>query len=325
MKIRKSNKMFFDVANINVAFWIPPLVGFFISLITSSSGVTGAFLLLPFQVSVLGFTNPAVSPTNQVFAAFATPMGIIRYLREGRMLFPLAWLMTFGIIPGLVIGTFLRLNYIHQPEHFKIFVGFVLLYIGIRVIIDILQKKTVCHTAESKFQAYIADSPFRDRKKTRKMPKSVVKSISKLKIEYVFFDETFVIPTIPMILISFASGIIGGIYGIGGGALVASACCSRFKLPVYTIAGPVLLTTLISSLFGVFCYEYMASFYHGLVVAPDWKLGLMFGLGGLFGVYLGSRLQKYIPAKIIKWILAVSILFISVKYINLSYIFSQIF
>ena len=30
-------------------------------------GVSGAFLLLPFQVSVLGFTSPAVSPTNLIF------------------------------------------------------------------------------------------------------------------------------------------------------------------------------------------------------------------------------------------------------------------
>jgi uncharacterized membrane protein YfcA len=43
------------------------LVAFFISFFTSMAGVSGAFLLLPFQMSVLGLATPAVSATNLVF------------------------------------------------------------------------------------------------------------------------------------------------------------------------------------------------------------------------------------------------------------------
>jgi uncharacterized membrane protein YfcA len=45
---------------------------------------------LPFQVSVLGFTSPAVSPTNLVYNIFAKPGGVYRYVREGRVVWPLA-------------------------------------------------------------------------------------------------------------------------------------------------------------------------------------------------------------------------------------------
>jgi len=31
-------------------------------------------------------------------------------------------------------------------------------------------------------------------------------------------------------------------------------------------------------------------------VAPDWFLGIMFGLGGMAGMYLGARFQKFVPA-----------------------------
>jgi len=47
--------MYFPVAGIEISPWIPPLVAFAISLLTSMGGVSGAFLLLPFQVSILGF------------------------------------------------------------------------------------------------------------------------------------------------------------------------------------------------------------------------------------------------------------------------------
>ena len=56
--------MFFEVAGIEVHPLIPPLVALVISTFTSTGGISGAFLLLPFQVSVLGFTSPAVSSTN---------------------------------------------------------------------------------------------------------------------------------------------------------------------------------------------------------------------------------------------------------------------
>ncbi|MCI5136479.1 MAG: sulfite exporter TauE/SafE family protein, partial [Candidatus Electrothrix sp. AW2] len=50
--------MYFPTADIEVQPWLPPVVAFCISFFTSMSGVSGAFLLLPFQVSYLGFSTP---------------------------------------------------------------------------------------------------------------------------------------------------------------------------------------------------------------------------------------------------------------------------
>ena len=92
--------MYFPVAGIEISPWIPPLVAFAISLLTSMGGVSGAFLLLPFQVSVLGFQTPAVSATNHLFNMVAIPGGVWRYAREGRMVWPLTWIITLGTLPG---------------------------------------------------------------------------------------------------------------------------------------------------------------------------------------------------------------------------------
>jgi hypothetical protein len=77
--------MYFEVSGVTVSPLIPFLVAFFVSMLVASAGVSGAFLLLPFQVSVLGFTSPAVSPTNLFSNIVAIPSGVYRYMREKRM------------------------------------------------------------------------------------------------------------------------------------------------------------------------------------------------------------------------------------------------
>ena len=47
--------MQFPVSGIAIDPWIPPLVAFGISFLTSMGGISGAFLLLPFQMSILGY------------------------------------------------------------------------------------------------------------------------------------------------------------------------------------------------------------------------------------------------------------------------------
>ena len=126
--------MLFPVAGIEISPWIPPIVAFTISFFTSMGGVSGAFLLLPFQVSILGFTTPSVSATNQLFNIVAIPSGVYRFIKEGRMVWPLALVVVIGTLPGVFIGAVLRIQYLPDPRHFKLFAGLVLLYIGAKLI-----------------------------------------------------------------------------------------------------------------------------------------------------------------------------------------------
>lgn len=106
-------------------------------------GVSGAFLLLPYQVSFLGYTAPSVSATNQVFNVVAIPSGVYRFIKEGRMVWPLTWAVIIGTLPGVFIGAWVRIEYLPNPKNFKFFVGCILLYIGLRLVQDILKKKVV--------------------------------------------------------------------------------------------------------------------------------------------------------------------------------------
>ncbi|GBE07149.1 sulfite exporter TauE/SafE [bacterium BMS3Abin11] len=310
--------MYFPIANIEINPFIPPVVAFVISFFTSMGGVSGAFLLLPFQVSVLGFNSPAVSATNQLFNIVAIPSGIYRYIKEGRMVWPLTWVVIIGTLPGVLIGAIIRIQYLPDPRNFKMFVGLILLYIGSRLLKDILKGKRNKKgelSVDEKFQKLNKEFNSKHREVDKQLPKVIVIEFSLTRISYDFYGQEFKINTIGVMTLSAIVGIIGGVYGIGGGAIIAPLFISYFGLPVYTVAGAALMGTFVTSIAGVIFYQIIAPFYPNIVISPDWLLGILFGLGGFGGMYFGARAQKYVPAKVIKWILAACIIFISAKYI----------
>lgn len=312
----------FPVSGVETWVYLPPLVAFFVSFFTSMGGVSGAFLLLPFQVSCLHFTTPSVSATNFVFNIVAIPSGVYRYVREGRMAWPLTWVVIAGTLPGVFIGYYLRVLYLPDPRSFKVFVGCVLLYIGGRLLYEMTPRsqrgREEMKVLEKKFDEHV--------KKTREarlsrisagLPEEAVirtVSISLARVEYEFWGQRFSFSGPGMFVLAFVVGIVGGTYGIGGGAIIAPFCVAVFRLPVYTVAGAALMGTFLTSVAGVFFYS-VVPVRADLATAPDWGLGALFGVGGLLGMYFGARMQKYVPQKLIKVTLGILILFLGVRYV----------
>lgn len=90
-----------------------------------------------------------------------------------------------------------------------------------------------------------------------------------------------------------AVGVVGGIYGVGGGSILGPVLVSR-GLPIAKVAPAALASTFLTSVAGAVTYEVLALTTTG-DIAPDWILGSCCGLGGLIGGYLGARLQPHLP------------------------------
>ncbi len=298
--------MYFPVAGIEVQPWLPPLVAFGISFFTSMGGVSGAFLLLPFQVSFLGYTSPSVSATNHIFNIVAIPSGVYRYIKEGRMVWPLTWAVIIGTLPGVLVGAVIRVKYLPDPIVFKRFVAVVLLYIGFRLLRDLL--KTEKNSEEDR----------REESEKKEATGIVTNTFLNIKaLGYTYQGREYRVSTLSIMLLSLIVGLIGGVYGIGGGAIIAPFFISFFRLPVYTVAGAALMGTMITSFAGVVFFQAMAPFIKNMAVAPDWQLGLLFGIGGFGGMYCGARMQRFVPARLIKSILCFCILFTGLRYLNI--------
>jgi uncharacterized membrane protein YfcA len=304
----KEESMYFETAGIEVSLWLPPLAAFAVSFFTSMGGVSGAFLLLPFQMSFLGYTAPSVSATNQVFNIVAIPSGVYRYLKEGRMVWPLTWVVVLGTLPGVLLGAVIRVSYLPDPKHFKVFAGLVLAYIGFRMVRDLLSRQE--KKSERSFRQSV-----RQAKGGAMSGQVEVKEFSLRRISYDFSGENYSCSTMTVFTMSLVVGVVGGVYGIGGGSIVAPFFVSICGLPVYTVAGAALMGTLVTSVAGVAFYQLLAAFHAGQSIAPDWGLGLLFGLGGMLGMYCGARMQKHVPARLIKVMLCVILIGTAGKYI----------
>jgi uncharacterized membrane protein YfcA len=308
----------FPVSGVEAPLWVPLLAGLGVSFVNSMGGISGAFLLLPFQVSVFGFVSPAASSTNLVFNLVGIPSGIYRYFREGRMLWPLAAVIVLATMPGTCLGVIIRIRFLPDPAAFKCFVGWVLLYIGVRLLRDVLAGPAARQPVRD-FPSTLPQPPGR-RQTAGPVPRDfAVRPLPSTwrSVAYCFDGETFSFSTIRVFFLALGVGLVSGIYGIGGGSLTGPILVTLFHLPVYTIAAAVLLGTLVTSVAGIIFYQLAAAHYAGmgLAIAPDWLLGVLFGIGGAVGMYLGARCQKFVPARIIKLILAAGVLFIAVRYI----------
>jgi uncharacterized membrane protein YfcA len=288
--------VYFTVAEVEVSPLIPPIIAFCISLFTSLGGISGAFVLLPFQVSILGYTSPSVSATNQLFNVFATPGAVYRYVKEGRMVWPLAVQIAFASAPGVLVGAWMRIRYLPDPDRFKFFAGLVLVLLGGRILADAVKRSG---------STGFTGSP--EVRETR---------FGLGHTHFVFASQQYRYATIPLCLLSVLVGILGGAYGIGGGALVAPALTAGFGLPVHAVAGAAVVGTLVTSVCGVAAFHFLAPLSPGVSVGPDWLLGALFGIGGFLGMYVGSRWQKRVTPRTIKLIVAGCALLIGLRYLS---------
>lgn len=297
----------FPVSGVEVNPLLPLLAAFVVSAITTPAGVSGAFLLLPFQVSVLGFTSPGVSPTNLIYNVIATPGGIYRYARERRIVWPLAFAILLGALPGVFAGAFLRTTVFSDPGVFKFFVGLVLLYLGLRLL----------YQSYGSLRGTRASGSSADGEREGLATGVGAVTSSPGRVRYEFGGREFSFGTGAVLLLSFAVGVVGGIYSIGGGAIIAPFLVSIFGLPVYTVAGAALVGTFVTSVAGVAFFELFSAALPGAPAAsPDWLLGAVLGVGGLAGTYAGALVQRFLSELLIRTVLGGLVTLLALSYLT---------
>lgn len=98
------------------------------------------------------------------------------------------------------------------------------------------------------------------------------------RISYVFAGEEHGFSTPAVLGVSLVVGLVGGMYGIGGGAIIA----------LLDRSAPI---------------------------APDSTLGLLFGLGGMVGMSLGACCQRRVPARLLEWMPGLILVSVAARYV----------
>jgi uncharacterized membrane protein YfcA len=115
-------------------------------------------------------------------------------------------------------------------------------------------------------------------------------------------------------LLSLVVGAVGGIYGIGGGSLLAPVLLLG-GFSAYEVAPATLAATFITSIGGIATYQVL-ELSHGGAIAPDWALGVFLGAGGFVGSYCGARLQRHMPERSLRKLLGAIACLVAIRYIQ---------
>jgi uncharacterized membrane protein YfcA len=121
------------------------------------------------------------------------------------------------------------------------------------------------------------------------------------------------LPRVVIGVIAAAAGCVGGIYGIGGGSILAPILVADGQ-PPSQVAPAALSSTFLTSLAGVVTFSVLSLHQHGSV-APDWPTGIALGAGGLAGGYVGARIHARMPETIIRRLLALVVMAIGIRFL----------
>jgi uncharacterized membrane protein YfcA len=216
---------------------------------------------------VLGTPNPSVTPTNLLYNVVATPGALYRYWRQGQTGGPLARLLVIGTLPGVIVGSVIRVELLPQQTSFDVVIACVLIPLGAWLLL-------------------VKQGPQK--------------------------QQRWALPPAVLLVIAAAVGCVGGIYGIGGGAILAPILIGSGRPPA-EVAPATLASTFTSSVAGVVTFLVLATRHHGSI-APDWGVGIALGIGGLVGGYTGARLQPHLPESVIRRLLGLLVLAIGIRY-----------
>lgn len=243
---------------------------YLIAVLTTPAGISGAVLLLPFQVSVLGTPSPAVTPTNLLYNVIAAPGALYQYWRQKQAGGRLALILITGTLPGVIAGSVIRVELLPGAAVFNLVVAAVLVPLGAWLALT-----------------WPSDSAESDR-------------------------PARVLPVPVLVSLAAVVGCVGGIYGIGGGSILAPILIGSGRRPA-EVAPAALASTFVTSVAGVITFTILSIHQQG-PVAPDWPTGIALGIGGLAGGYTGARIQHRLPDLLIRRLVGVLVVAIGIRY-----------
>jgi uncharacterized membrane protein YfcA len=110
------------------------LIAFGVAAVSTPAGVSGAVFLLPVQVSVLHVPNPALTPTNLLYNVLATPGALLRFAQAGRLRTPLTRALLLGSVPGVVVGSIIRVELLPGRRALMVVIAAVLVPVGVSLL-----------------------------------------------------------------------------------------------------------------------------------------------------------------------------------------------
>lgn len=111
-----------------------------------------------------------------------------------------------------------------------------------------------------------------------------------------------------LMIVGIAGGIIGGVFGVGGGIIVVPALVFGFGFAQHQAQGTMLATFLLPSfVFAVWTYHQAGHI--------NWQAALLVSVGIMIGSMLGAKYAQQIPAPMLKRMFGILMVVLGLKLI----------
>jgi uncharacterized protein len=263
------------------------LVGLLIGLLVGLTGMGGGSLLAP--IMILFFRVPPVWAigTDIAYSTVTKAVGSLVHIRQKTVNFQIALWLACGSVPSTLLSIGL-VQYL-RTHYYNLIDGFILRALGITLMIVaalLLLKPLIMKRVEQKNQER--------RKLAALQGKPEAKGGNRWEQRYR--------PLLTM-LVGAVVGFLVGLTSVGSGTLIIVSLAFLFpRLGPRELVGTDIFQAFMLLASGVIGYLLSGTI--------NWPMVLLLLVGSLPGVFLGSRLSKYIPDSILRPLLA-SVLVIS--------------
>ena len=109
------------------------------------------------------------------------------------------------------------------------------------------------------------------------------------------------------VILGISAGIISGLFGAGGGLILIPAFTHIFKLSEQEARG--------TTIFCILPMVLTTGFFYFTNSYIDWSTAIKCAIGGIIGAYIGSKLLKLVPDKILRITYIIFLVYVSLRYL----------
>lgn len=295
----------FPLAGVRVPVWHVVWAGVWTGYTMALVGEAAGIFILPYQMSILQFTNAHVTPTTQLVTCLNPFGALFGFIRNRQTNWDFArWVCAGGIV-GALIGPFIRLTLLKDPKPFTFAVGIALAIAGFHLCYGAFSTKHRKTGIEGKFR--------KEAESQRAQGKNLVGLPPGLRIETLsntggrlvigFWGEQWAMRHMTLFAIGFGVAIFASALGVGGGFLLVPLFAAVYGLPMYVLVAASIPFVIILSAVAIFTYTFIVPLFTGTTLYAEFAWGLFASAGGVFGSWFAAKTQRFVPQHLLKFML----------------------
>lgn len=257
-------------------------IGIVTAFVGSLIGLGGGVILIPSLLFLFHYTDMFAWATPQTIVGVSLMVMVvtalsssISYFRKGRIDYKTGLLFLVGSIPAGIFGAWLN-QYI-DADKFSLYFGILMLVISTLFLIKHDQK----HTDDQEHY----NRSFQIGNKTYCYTISIWK----------------------IIVLSVIVGVLSGLFGIGGGAIIVPAMILLFGIPAHIASA--------TSMFIIFFISVITVSSHIYLGHINWQYVFFFIPGAWIGGTIGAKTNQFLNGKTLEWILRILLVIIGIRLI----------